>query len=303
MILKYTLPADGLPRRIEDFLRKSIGFSVTQIKYLKHPERVYKNGIHARCIDIAMPGDELTLHFSEHEAPDITPEPIPLYILYEDNALLIVDKPAGLPMHPSTTSATGTLVNAVAHHYMLQGVFPRVRPVTRLDRNTTGVTVIAKIAHVQHTLQKQAKEGLFQKTYIGIATGIFEPVSGRLDQPIGRKCGSIVERQTDEEGSPSLTLYQTLETGELDGKTYSVVSFQPITGRTHQIRVHSASAGHSLVGDDLYGGSFLYEMQRQALHCAKIQLLHPLTGEPMEIKAPLPEDMSAFRKRLLSIHD
>lgn len=299
MTLHFVMPEHVGPRRIDDFLRKVSGFSYTQIKWLKHPGRLFKNGEEVRCVDKAMPGDVIMLVFLDEEDTNTTPEAIPLDILYEDEAMLVVNKQAFLPMHPSSFQhVSGTLVNAVAYHYRQSGISPLVRPVTRLDRNTTGATLIAKIAHVQHVLQTQAKKGQFQKTYIGFAEGVFTPPFGELDAAISRKVGSIVERVAAEEGLPSLTRYQTLEIGVLNEKTISVVSFQPITGRTHQIRVHAASAGHPLIGDDLYGGHHWYEMNRQALHCAKLNLLHPITGEPLEIKAPLPADMMSFRERL-----
>lgn len=297
MILRFTLPETGAPRRIDDFLRKVSGFSGSQIRWLKNPGRVLLNGVSVRCVDVAQPGDRLELVFPDDEESGIIPEPIPLPVLYEDDSLLIVNKPSGLPMHPSTTCVTGTLVNAVAHHYTRQGVFPRVRLVTRLDRNTTGATVIAKIAHVQFALQAQAKKDLFTKRYLGFAEGVFDPPSGDLTYPIGRKNGSIVERQADEAGSPSHTMYETLRTGLVDGLPHSLVSFRPVTGRTHQIRVHCATAGHPLVGDDLYGGTHRHEMTRQALHCESVRLVHPFTGELLEVRAPLPEDMKGFLGR------
>jgi len=237
------------------------------------------------------PGDRITIEIPDAQPLDLQPENIPLDILYEDNSLLIINKPAGLVVHPAPGHAAGTLVNALlAHCPNLPGIGGVQRPgiVHRLDKDTTGAIAIAKTDFAQQHLQAQLKAKTARREYLGVVYGVPKTESGTVDlaigrHPVDRKKMAVV---SVERGRSAVTHWQIKE--RLGN--YTLMHFQLETGRTHQIRVHCASMGHPIVGDPVYssGHSVGVNLPGQALHAWKLRLQHPVTGELIEAIAPLP---------------
>jgi 23S rRNA pseudouridine1911/1915/1917 synthase len=214
-----------------------------------------------------------------------------LDILFEDQYLLVVNKPAGMSTIPSREHPTGSLANALVGYYEEIGLSATSHIVTRLDRDTSGIVLIAKHRHVHHLLSKQQKNGNVKRTYEALAEGNIALEKGTIEKPIGRKLDSIIEREVRSDGKYACTHYCVLKRY----KEFTHVELQLKTGRTHQIRVHMSFIGHPLLGDDLYGGT-LSLIARQALHCKIIQFPHPFTGQNMIFTADLPLDMSELIK-------
>ncbi len=224
---------------------------------------------------------------------DLKPEPIPLRIVYEDDDLLVVDKPAGLPVHPSAGHAQHTLVNAVlAHCPGLSGLGGEGRPgiVHRLDKDTSGLIIVAKNDAAHVSLARQLKERRVEKTYLALVEGRLRPVEGVIEAPVGRHPRDRKRMAVVERGREARTRYRVLR--EVDGR--SLVEVRPETGRTHQIRVHFAAIGHPLAGDPLYGRGSARprSLKRQFLHAQRLAFAHPRTGERLELEAPLADDLA-----------
>jgi 23S rRNA pseudouridine1911/1915/1917 synthase len=243
-------------------------------------------------------GDQISLAIPEAKPLDLQPEAIPLDILYEDDTLIIVNKPAGLVVHPAAGHENGTLVNALlAHCQNLAGIGGVQRPgiVHRLDKDTTGAIVIAKTDFAHQHLQAQLKAKTARREYLGVVYGSPSATSGTIDQPIGRH---LIDRKkmavvpVEKGGRLAVTHWQLQE--RLGN--YTLMHFQLETGRTHQIRVHSAYIGHPIVGDPLYssGRNLGVNLTGQVLHAWRLQLLHPVTEELIEVTAPLPKTFSTL---------
>ena len=207
---------------------------------------------------------------------------MPLNVVFEDESLLVVDKPPYLAVHPSAGKPEPTLANAVVGYFERQGQPLSFRPVNRLDRNTSGLLLAAKNPHVAFAMAHKA-----EKTYLAIVLGELHG-SGTIDEPIRIKEGCCITREVGEGGKASVTHYEALAT---DGAV-TLVRLRLETGRTHQIRVHMSWLGYPLAGDTMYGTDETV-MPRHALHCAEMAFLHPMTGEPITLRSPLPEDMRA----------
>lgn len=244
-------------------------------------------------------GDEVTADLPELKSPDIEPENIPLDILYEDDSILMVNKPKGMVVHPSAGHYTGTLVNAVLWHCQgqLSGINGVSRPgiVHRIDKDTTGVLVVCKNDAAHNAVAAQLKEHSITRKYRAIVHGVIKEDEGTVDAPIGRhpterkKMASGVKN-----GKRAVTHYRVLE--RFQGYTY--VECQLETGRTHQIRVHMASIHHPLLGDTVYGPAMdSHHLEGQTLHAMVLGLIHPVTGEYLEVEAPLPEYFENLLKK------
>ena len=212
------------------------------------------------------------------------PAHIPISVIYEDEWLLLVNKGPHMIIHPTSKEHYDTLVNAVAGYLEEKGEGAGVHPIYRLDRNTTGLVLVAKSSKVQHDLSKSHDR--IYREYVALASGVFSEGKGTVDAPIGRKDGSIIEWTVREDGKPARTDYQVLK--QLDD--FALLRLHLHTGRTHQIRVHMAYIHHPLLGDDLYGTADA-RIDRQALHAEMIRFVHPETGKEMEFHAPIPADM------------
>ncbi|MBQ7498869.1 MAG: RluA family pseudouridine synthase [Selenomonas sp.] len=270
------------------FLRQQ-GISNTLWKRIKHSGTFKVNG---EIVNAArtMLKDGDTVSYQVEKPTDIEPEALPLDIRYEDEYLLIVNKPPGQLVHPTTKEAHGTLAGAVLYHYKGNGEAHSYHPIHRLDRDTSGLVLIAKEPQVQYLLAARDGTKLFHREYLAIVEGRPEPPEGLIDAPIARALPSIILRKVSPEGKEARTHYKTLSCFAREGHELSLVELRLETGRTHQIRVHMSHLGHPLAGDDLYGGS-LDLMQRQALHAYRLHFPHPVTKESIDIKAELPTDM------------
>ncbi len=290
---------------IERFLKEQ-GFSGQNIIDLKKiPESILVNGIWEHVTYSLQPLDILEICIEEKNvSPKIIPVDIPLDIIYEDDDLLVVNKPADMPVHPSMGNYKNTLANAVAWHYASQDIPFVFRCINRLDRNTTGLTIIAKHMVSANILSQMVAKRDIQREYLAIVQDKYLPDMGIIYAPIGRKEGSAIERTVDFiNGDRAITQYQVL--GRENG--YALASLKLETGRTHQIRVHMKYMKCPLVGDGLYNPkeisylSTLAEgetdtriLKRQALHSAKLEFHHPITKEPLCFTQKLPEDMTEF---------
>ena len=253
----------------------------------KTPESILKNGIWSYVNEPLHVGDTLQIHIEENEGSDnIVPNEIPLSILYEDEDILVIDKPANMPIHPSINHYEQTLANGVLWYYTAQQIPYTFRCITRLDRDTTGVTLLAKHMLSASVLSKAMQQKQIQKEYLALCDGV-TPEEGTIDAPICRAADSVIKRCVDfENGDSAVTRFVR----EWTNGQISLVRLKPETGRTHQIRVHMKHIGHPLLGDFLYHPGN-YSMNRQALHCASLTFTHPITGEKLTINAKLPDDM------------
>lgn len=270
---------------------KSIGLSRQCIIALKKQENgICQNGIWAYVNSVLNEGDILTLTLSEATSSEkIVPINLPLHILYEDEDILVINKPANMPIHPSLNNYDNTLANAVAYYYSKQNIPFVFRCINRLDRDTTGVTLLAKNPFSAAILSEMVRKKEIHREYYAIAEGILVDKEGTINAPIGRKKDSTIEREINfQTGENAITHFQVLK--ENPSLNCSLIKLWLETGRTHQIRVHMKYIGHALLGDFLYHPDMFY-IKRQALHSHSLTLMHPITKEPLYFEAPLPADM------------
>lgn len=275
---------------VEQFLRSS-GYSHHVITSLKKTETgICLNGSRTYTNRRLCAGDVLAVHLVEPEgSPNILPAPVPFSILYEDEDLLVIDKPADTPVHPSPGNYDNTLANGVAWYYMQQGISCVFRCINRLDRDTTGLLLLAKHGISGAVLAGQMARRQIRRTYRALVLGTTSP-AGTVDAPIGRREGSVIERKIDPlHGEHAVTHYRTLEHFILPGALpCSRIELRLETGRTHQIRVHMAGIGHPLLGDTLYHPENPSGFPRQALHSYALEFMHPISQKPMYFTAPEP---------------
>ena len=271
-------------KTILQILKEDLSFSNRLISKIKND--VLLNDKNAKTYDTARVGDIVKVDISFEETSDnIVPNSdIKLKILYEDEWMLIVDKPPFMPVHPSINHYEDSLSNGVKAYFLKNGINKKIRPVNRLDKNTTGIVIFAKSEYIQENLTE------YEKYYLTIVDGKTDD-SGIIDKPIARKLPSIIERTIRDDGDQAITRYKTLEFKN----NMSLVECKLETGRTHQIRVHMASIGHSIIGDDLYGVPSTL-IDRQALHAYKIKFVHPVSRKEMVIESELPDDMKNILK-------
>lgn len=286
-IFHYTITdTDNCPN-IHSLL-KAHGFSSTIIRHLKETENgIQKNGVWARVHDTLAPGDTVTFILAENESSEnIVPMPLPLNIVYEDEDLLVINKDAGVPIHPSQGNYDNTLANACAYYFQQKGEPFTYRCINRLDRDTTGLLIIARHCYSASLLSSMVARREIHREYLALAEGLV-PESGIIEAPIARVDGSTIEREVNfETGEFARTNFRRVEYKN----GYSLVALKLDTGRTHQIRVHMKHIGHPLPGDFLYNPDYSI-IKRQALHSHKLSFQHPITGEMLSFTAELPEDM------------
>ena len=235
-------------------------------------------------------GDTITINFDyEEDNSNIIPTKMNLNIIFEDDWLLVVNKPAGIAIHPSVLHYSDSLCNGIKFYFDKIGLKKKIRPVNRLDLNTSGLVVFAKCEYIQEYLINQMKNNQFKKEYLAVCNGFFDKKSGTINLPIARKENSIIERCISENGQTAITHYEVLK--EFDN--YSLVKCSLETGRTHQIRVHMSAIGHPLLGDSLYG-SISDLINRQALHCFNLQFIHPVYNNDLNFWGDLPNDFKIF---------
>lgn len=283
----YTIPTEYDGHTILSFL-KDKQYSSQIITHLKRTKNgILRCGEWGRVRDILHTNDELTIQLVEEDSSEnIVPVKLPLDIVYEDEDILVVNKAANTPIHPSQGNYDNTLANAVAFYYEQKGEHFTYRCINRLDRDTTGLLIIAKHMYSASLLSNMVAERKIHREYLAIATGEV-PNCGTITAPIARVDGSTIERQVDDiNGEYACTHYKRVAYNN----GYSLVSLKLETGRTHQIRVHMKHIGHPLPGDFLYNPDYSV-IKRQALHSHKLCFNHPITKENMEFVAELPNDM------------
>lgn len=273
---------------IRDFLKEQ-GISKTALTDIKFKGGgIFVNDTEVNVRFRLNANDKLKIIFPKEEpSQGIKPEKIPLSILYEDQYVLVVNKPAGMSSIPSREHPSGSLANALIGYYDEIGVSATAHIVTRLDRDTSGLVLIAKHRHVHHLLSQQQKMGQVTRKYEAFASGRITKDSGKIVQSIARKKESIIEREVHPEGQYACTNYWVINRYP----SFTHLLLQLETGRTHQIRVHLSWLGHPLLGDDLYGGP-LEPLTRQALHCREVSFYHPFIQQKCQFTAPLPQDMN-----------
>ena len=292
--LFFTITNENTNITIRDYLKKQ-GFSTQNIIELKKMHRSVLINDEWMHMNYKLKKNEiLTIHIQETESNDkILPINLPFPILYEDEDLAVINKPAGMPIHPSQNNYDNTLANAAAYYYEELQHTPFIfRCINRLDRDTTGLTILAKNMYSANLLAGQMQRREIKRLYLAILDGALGKKYGTIRSPIGRKAGSTIQRPIDfEMGDTAITHYCRLK--EFHG--YTLAAFQLETGRTHQIRGHMASINAPLVGDTLYNPlASANSFPRQALHAYRISFTHPVTGKRMKFTAPIPQDMSSL---------
>lgn len=287
--IDYIIDEDSADLRVEQFLRRKrySGQNLSEIKRM--PKSILVNGVHYYMRQELSTGDHLQVRICETQNSEkIPPTKLPLDIIYEDEDLLVLNKPAGMPIHPSLNNYTNSMANALAYYFQSQGKPFIFRCCNRLDRDTSGLTIVSKHLVSGSILSDMTKYREVHREYLAIARGSVTPSEGTIQAPLGRKDGTIIERTVDwEHGEDAVTHYKVVK--EANG--HSLVSLRLETGRTHQIRIHMKYLGYPLIGDYLYNPDMEY-MTRQALHSHHMEFTHPITGEHMSFTAPLPEDMA-----------
>lgn len=287
--IDYIIDEDSAGLRVEQFLRRKrySGQNLSEIKRM--PKSILVNGVHYYMRQELSAGDHLQVRICETQNSEkIPPTKLPLDIIYEDEDLLVLNKPAGMPIHPSLNNYTNSMANALAYYFQSQGKPFIFRCCNRLDRDTSGLTIVSKHLVSGSILSDMTKYREVHREYLAIARGSVTPSEGTIQAPLGRKEGTIIERTVDwEHGEDAVTHYKVVK--EANG--HSLVSLRLETGRTHQIRIHMKYLGYPLIGDYLYNPDMEY-MTRQALHSHHMEFTHPITGEHMSFTAPLPEDMA-----------
>ena len=267
---------------IRQVLREHFGISNRLLLKLKQNKKIYLNNSNNIYLDMNIKENDLIkiiLDFDENNS-NIVPKKMNLKILYEDDSLLIIDKPPHMPVHPSLNHYENSLSNGVKYYFDSINLHRLIRPINRLDKDTSGIVMFAKNEYIQSRLTNYTKE------YIAIVVGKLEG-KGIIDKPIKRKTDSIIERCIDESGEKAITEYEVLKNFNINGEDLTEVKCLLHTGKTHQIRVHMASINHPILGDTLYGKPSNL-IDRQALHAYKIKFIHPITKKEIEVVSPIP---------------
>lgn len=285
-VLRLQITEDLAQRKVGHLLRGELKLSYSLVKSLKWRQNaILLNGERVNTDVRVKAGDVLTVNVTDREETVEIDETIPLpQVLWEDDDLLIINKSAGITVHAAALTGNPVTVEKMVARYLGVGAF---HPVNRLDRGVSGVMVVAKSGHAHARTMALLHTEDFRREYRGICQGVPSPAAGEIDLPIGRDTTSAVKRKIDDEGQPSLTEYEVLQVCP-EG---ALLRLRPITGRTHQLRLHMAAIGHPLLGDWLYGEEHPALPHRVALHSYELWLTHPMTGEKLHIIAPLPQEM------------
>ena len=285
--LEWTIEEQDSNKVLREFLaqQKISKSALTDIKY--KGGSIYINDQEVTVRYNLQTGDRVCVIFPKEEGSEqLKGENIQLSIVYEDDYVLVVEKPPGMSSIPSREHPTGSLANAIIGYYEQIGHLATVHIVTRLDRDTSGLVLIAKHRHIHHLFSLSKSVKTVERKYKALIEGTLTPFKGMIEQPIGRVDTSIIKREVRSDGQYALTEYNTLHVYN----QFSLVELKLQTGRTHQIRVHMAHNGHPLLGDDLYGGNRQL-IGRQALHCYSLKFLHPVTEKRLSFEIPLPDDI------------
>ena len=287
MKLEYIVK-DNKYNSIKEILKLHFHMSERFILKLKKNNRFYINNSPTFMYSTIKTGDILTIDISfEEKSENIIPAKMNLDIVFEDEFLIIINKPAGMPVHPSMAHFENSLSNGVQNYFEIQKIKTKIRPVNRLDKDTSGIVIFAKSEYIQECLVKQMANHTFKKYYLAILSGNLDKKSGTISAPIARKPESIIEREISKNGQNAITHFSLIKNYD----TFCLVKFQLETGRTHQIRVHSKFIGHPILGDSLYGKTSEF-IKRQALHAYKISFIHPISNKELIFETALPDDIN-----------
>lgn len=286
MVLKFIVQNNNYSS-INQILKNELHISSRLLQKIINLKHVYLNNkiVDTRCsVNL---GDVILvdLDFNE-ESENIIPKKIDLDIVFEDDAFLIINKPSKIATHPSMSHYDDSLSNGVKYYFDKINLHRKIRPINRLDFNTSGLVVFAKNQYVQECLISQMKMNTFQKEYLAIVDGHFTKKSSIINLPIARKENSIIERCISSTGQTAITIYEVLK----EFSDFSLIKCILKTGRTHQIRLHMSAIGHPIIGDSMYG-TYSNLIDRQALHSSKIYFFHPILQKTINIECDLPQDM------------
>lgn len=294
-IFEYRITSEYSGGNIKTVLKQHFKMSSALIKELKkYDDGIRVNGRHMRVVDTVMEGDLLTITLRDTASENIIPNNIPLNIVYEDEDILVIDKPPGMPVHPSMGNYENTVANAVMYYFQSRGEDRVFRAVNRLDKDTSGLMAVAKNAYIHARLGEEIQTGELRRRYVCIVCGDVTE-NGTVDAPIKRADGSVINRIVAADGQRAVTHYRVLKRY---GK-YTMLEMTLETGRTHQIRVHMSYIGHPLAGDWLYGTEDKKTVLRQMLHSCYLRFVHPITNKEMEFHSKCAQDMSEFIQKIL----
>ncbi|MCR5272956.1 MAG: RluA family pseudouridine synthase [Lachnospiraceae bacterium] len=286
--IEYTIDDNSTELTVERYLRGKLYSKQNIVELKKIPDGVLKNGVFSRMNETIKCGDVLRIHITDPSSSEhVIPVKLPLEIVYEDEDIIVVDKPARMPTHPSMSNYDNSLANALAYYFKEKNEDFVFRCTNRLDRDTSGLTVVAKHFVSGNILSEMGAKKMIKREYLAIASGHLVPLEGTIDAPIERVPGSVIRRCVDfENGERAVTHYKVVKYA----KEHTLVSLVLETGRTHQIRVHLKYIGFPLIGDYLYNPDERL-IQRQALHSHKLSFTHPMTGEALSFVSNMPKDM------------
>lgn len=293
-IASRVVPEEYDGKMVKELIRNQMGISRGLLRRIVQGEGVRVNGVPVYLTSRLKVGDVLQLLVAPEQSENILPEPIPVLIVYEDKDLLVVDKPAGLVVHPTKGHYTGTLANGIVHYWLQKGEMVRFRPVHRLDQHTSGLLIIAKDPYVHQKLVLQLKRRQLVREYLAIVHGVIQQSELEIRQPIALPNERSPKRVVDPLGKQAVS-HLFVEKRLSDA---TVARLRLETGRTHQIRVHMESIGHPLFGDPLYGSGTADGIDRQALHAARLGCIHPRSGRWLEWTSRMPFDMQNLLEKL-----
>lgn len=293
---QYTVSVDEDGKQLKKILKRHLTLSRRMIRRLKVGHAVLVNGKEMYFTDRVQAGDQIVLMLPVDKEYNVPPQPIPFHIHYEDEDIMVINKQAGLVVHPTGGHPDGTLANGWVHYFQEQNKSLPFRPVTRLDRNTSGLMVVAKHAYAHAFLAKEMKQKKYHRTYIAWVNGVIQEDKGEIWLPLGLGDHSFIQRvvRWDAKGTLAITQYRTLQRYT----NATQLEIKLLTGKTHQIRAHFAHMGYPLLGDSLYGAKENSWIVRQALHASALTLFHPRYKEWMSWKAPLSEDLQTMQALL-----
>lgn len=292
MELKYYVDKNNKYKNINEILSLEFNLSSKLQSKLIRNEKIYKNNNVVDTRNDISIGDTILVDLNmEEDNSNIVPTKMQLNIIYEDDWFLVLDKPSGIAVHPSYLHYDTSLSNGVKYYFDLIGLKKKIRPVNRLDFNTSGVVIFAKCEYIQEELSKQMKKGVFEKYYLALVEGILPNKKGTINLPIARKKGSIIERCIDKNGQDAITKYTVIK----EFQDYSLIKLKLETGRTHQIRIHMKAIDYPILGDTLYNNPSS-KINRQALHSYQIKCIHPITNGSLIFTSKLAKDMESLIK-------
>ncbi len=292
--VEHRVTAEEAGRTVQEILTGTLQVSRRMIQKLTRSRGIQLNGRPAFLAKKLREGDVVAVRLAFAEESGLEPVEMELDIVYDDADLLVVNKPPFLLVHPTSPEQRNTLAHGLAAHFLERGLRTKVRPVHRLDRDTSGLVLIATSAHTHQLLDRQLRRREMKREYLALVDGVIADEEGVIDAPIGKHKDHPHLRTVRPGGDPAVTRYRVVERYP----EATLVQLELETGRTHQLRVHLAHLGHPPLGDRQYGGKGLQLLNRQALHAWRLSFSHPSSGEPMSFEAPLPPDMAEAREQL-----